>query len=152
MIVAFRVEKPENLAWAEILASLKAQGYTAAPRARRSGRARPAPAGPADRRAPGRRPPEAGVRAPYVFVVQDRLRVGGAKRGPRFLEAVEAALHFGRGQVQLFGAADYAAVRPLSPGACIPRGPGRTFRPASPALFSFNSPLGACPRCRASAA
>ncbi len=25
---------------------------------------------------------------------------------------------------------------------------GRSFRPASPALFSFNSPLGACPKCR----
>ncbi len=25
---------------------------------------------------------------------------------------------------------------------------GRTFRAASPALFSFNSPLGACPKCR----
>ena len=25
---------------------------------------------------------------------------------------------------------------------------GRTFRPATPPLFSFNSPLGACPKCR----
>ena len=25
---------------------------------------------------------------------------------------------------------------------------GRRFRPASPALFSFNSPVGACPECR----
>ena len=145
VIVAFRVEKPENLAWSEILASLKAQGYT-----RLLEPGDPAEAGPPllaqridNRLAAG---PGADVRAPHIFVVQDRMRVEAEAR-PRFLEAVEAALHYGRGQAQLFGAADCSPCGHFSRGLHSPQ-TGRTFRPASPALFSFNSPLGACPRCK----
>ncbi|MEN9841443.1 MAG: hypothetical protein RL376_1243, partial [Verrucomicrobiota bacterium] len=69
----------------------------------------------------------------------------------RFLEAAEQALHFGQGQLHLFAPADSASN--FVPAGHYSRGlhspaSGRTFRPASPALFSFNSPLGACPRCR----
>src|SRR5204863_2592612 len=74
----------------------------------------------------------------------------------RFLEAVETALHFGRGEVRLFGSANpQSEIRNpqleelghFSRGLHSPK-TGRTFRAATPALFSFNSPLGACPKCR----
>src|SRR6185503_13385331 len=65
----------------------------------------------------------------------------------RFLEAVETALHFGQGQVHLFAAGNLAEIGHHSRGLHSPKS-GRTFRAATPPLFSFNSPLGACPKCR----
>ncbi len=61
---------------------------------------------------------------------------GKRKRARASFEAVEAALHYGRGQVQLFGAADHAPCGDFSRGLHSPR-TGRTFRPASPARFSI---------------
>ncbi len=70
-----------------------------------------------------------------------------ARHQLRFLEAVETALHFGRGEVHLFSEPAFAPLGHYSRGLHSPQ-TGRTFRAATPALFSFNSPLGACPRCR----
>ncbi|HYC72531.1 MAG TPA: excinuclease ABC subunit UvrA [Opitutaceae bacterium] len=170
VLVGFKVTKPENLSWPEILTSLKGQGYTrllapsapaagAGQPARRGRRADPVPAAAAAPSAalsvlriedllalPSNRLP---LGAAAVWVVQDRLRLV-AEIQPRFLEAVEAALHFGQGEVFLFGEADggaFAECGHFSRGLHSPR-TGRTFRPATPGLFSFNSPLGACPKCR----
>src|SRR5690606_3778876 len=77
---------------------------------------------------------------------QDRLTLEVSQKA-RFLEAVETALHFGQGEVHLFDAANYAALGHFSRGLHSPD-TGRTFRAATPPLFSFNSPLGACPKCR----
>jgi hypothetical protein len=85
--------------------------------------------------------------------VDVRLRRPGPHRRdrnkpPRFLEAVETALHFGQGEVRIFapgpppGRLKFAGH--YSRGLHSPK-TGRTFRDATPALFSFNSPLGACP-------
>ncbi len=89
-----------------------------------------------------------------IFVAQDRVALTPENKN-RFLEAVEAALHFGQGQVRLFTAdpAGLGATDPLTECGHFSRGlhspkTGRSFRPAMPALFSFNSPLGACPKCR----
>ena len=84
-----------------------------------------------------------------IFVAQDRLTINAGAEG-RFREAVETALHFGKGEVHLFRDAGEGRFLPAghhSRGLHSPA-TGRVFRPASPALFSFNSPLGACPRCR----
>ena len=87
------------------------------------------------------------------YVVQDRIALTSKNRS-RFLEAVEAAMHFGQGQVHLFDhkqndsrTDSFPSAGHYSRGLHSPK-TGRTFRPASPALFSFNSPLGACPKCR----
>ena len=56
-------------------------------------------------------------------------------------------MHFGKGEVFLFDAKSLAPAGHYSRGLHSPAS-GRTFRPATPGLFSFNSPLGACPRCR----
>ena len=84
--------------------------------------------------------------SPYLFVIQDRLAIAAANKS-RFLEATETALHFGKGEVYLFAADAFAPAGHFSRGLHSPK-TGRTFRAATPGLFSFNSPLGACPKCR----
>jgi excinuclease ABC subunit A len=84
---------------------------------------------------------------PAVTVLQDRLKPLPAARA-RFVEACEQAYHFGKGKL---------AIRPLSGEAGAPRlfsnrlhcAPcNLEYREPSPALFSFNHPVGACPTCR----
>ena len=138
-LIAFRVEKPANLTWPEILTSLKNQGYVRvligvtvhkieALLVEPSHLEAQLPAGSS------------------LFVIQDRVALVADQRA-RFLEAVETSLHFGHGQVHLFAADTFTELGHFSRGLHSPK-TGRTFRAASPALFSFNSPLGACPKCR----
>lgn len=134
-IVAFKVAKPENLEWVEILKSLKGQSYV---RALVDGVIHRIDDLLADAK------PLA--KATQLFVAQDRIALDAADR-PRFLEAIETALHFGKGQVYLFSAENPTEIGHYSRGLHSPKS-DRTFRPATPALFSFNSPLGACPKCR----
>ena len=148
VLVAFKVARPDNLAWPEIFTNLKGQGYA------RFLVPDPAPGPGAEAGAPARltlrRLDEAlaaeAAPAAFIYVVQDRVALEAANR-LRFLEAVETALHFGRGEVRLFAEPAFELIGHYSRGLHSPR-TGRTFRAASPALFSFNSPLGACPRCR----
>lgn len=139
-LVTFRVKKPDNLSWPEILTSLQGQSYVRVLAG--------APSGPlaVHRIEDLLKAPGTLKDADRLFVVQDRLTLASADQG-RFLEAVEAALHFGQGEVHLFGAEQLTETGHYSRGLHSPQ-TGRTFRPATPALFSFNSPLGACPQCR----
>ena len=149
-IIAFKVARPGNLSWPEVLASLTGQGYTRCLVAPPDGSLVAAKIG----ELPGRSPPLDLRRAAHLFVVQDRVALAPRSQG-RFLEAVETALHFGQGEVRLFadpaasdgGGPQFAEIGHFSRGLHSPK-TGRTFRPATPALFSFNSPLGACPVCR----
>ncbi|OIR07281.1 UvrABC system protein A [mine drainage metagenome] len=143
-VIAFRVDKPGNLSWSEILANLRGQAYLRllVPVQGESWR--------------GARIDEAQAlldtaNATQVFVAQDRLPVT-REHEARFLEAAETALHFGKGQVHLFVPASergdaFTKVGSFSRGLHSPS-TDRRFRPPSPGLFSFNSPIGACPRCR----
>ncbi len=122
LTITFPVAVPENFSEAEVLALLERQGYTRV-HARR-----------------GR----------TLDMIADRLRVGTAERA-RVVEALEAALRVGNGRVD---------VHPEDDGGAIPQGVWRystglhcpdcdlDYQDPSPALFSFNSPLGACPTCR----
>ena len=157
VVIGFRVAKPDNLSWTEILKNLKGQSYVRVllPIAERAEVARiddllaetastPASSG----KFSVKRSALSVERSTHLFVVQDRITIDAANR-VRFLEAVETALHFGQNQVHLFepdgeGFREFAH---YSRGLHSPK-TGRTFRPATPALFSFNSPLGACPQCR----
>jgi excinuclease ABC subunit A len=137
LLVCFRVTKPANLTWPEILANLKGQGYVRILVAHAVHKiadllsaSSPLPPHP----------------SPFIHVIQDRLAVTASNQS-RFLEATETALHFGQGQVHFFAADTLAPAGHFSRGLHSPAS-GRTFRAASPALFSFNSPLGACPQCR----
>jgi len=135
-LVVFRVTRPANLKWEEIMAGLAAQGYTRAListgdqeyRAEKIAALSP---------------------QPDILVVQDRVTVSAETRG-RVIEAVEAAMHFGHGEVFIFretSAGRFAESGHYSRGLHSPE-TGRVFRQPTPALFSFNSPLGACPLCR----
>src|SRR5215471_1773223 len=95
-----------------------------------------------------------------VQVIQDRIAVTEENR-TRLVEAIETALRFGKGRVNVIPvdarispasskkAADTAAttVLPFSTGWhcawC-----DLDIRPPTVGLFSFNNPLGACPDCR----
>ncbi len=141
VVIAFEVAKPDNLAWGEILSNLKNQAYV-----------RVLAAGPGGAPLEARRvdglieDPGVLSQTRRILVVQDRLRVEAASMA-RFTEAVETAMHFGRGEVRIFAADGLAELGHYSRGLHSPK-TGRRFRPATPPLFSFNSPLGACPRCR----
>ncbi|NWK54901.1 excinuclease ABC subunit UvrA [Verrucomicrobiaceae bacterium N1E253] len=78
-----------------------------------------------------------------TLVVQDRVKVT-ARNQARLHEAIETALTLGKGKVSI---ASDQAERAFSSNWTNPE-TGFTLHPPSPALFSFNSPLGACPHCR----
>ncbi|MDW8308268.1 MAG: excinuclease ABC subunit A, partial [Verrucomicrobiales bacterium] len=97
-------------------------------------------------------PPRLPKRARSLTVVQDRLRLSPETRA-RFIEACEQAYHFGKGKLAIF------ELDPAQPHAV--RLPPRRFSQhlhcaacdieyaePTPALFSFNHPLGACPTCK----
>ncbi|HEX2100567.1 MAG TPA: excinuclease ABC subunit A, partial [Candidatus Synoicihabitans sp.] len=145
VVVAFRVTRPEKLTWSAILQNLQGQAYVRVLLPQPDGSVAPHRVDELQADL-ARLEPQA-----HLFVAQDRLTLTPNEHG-RFLEAVETALHFGQGEVHLFtpGSGNAATLRPAghySRGLHSPA-TGRTFRPASPALFSFNSPLGACPQCR----
>ena len=156
VIVAFKVTKPEKLTWPEILTNLKAQSYVRVLKVAQTSSLHPSLSAARidDLLAEECRSLLAGD-SDHLYVAQDRLATTPDARS-RFLEAVEQALHFGQGEVHLFTASDTSTSSSqlqLVPCGHYSRGlhspeTGRTFRAASPALFSFNSPLGACPQCR----
>jgi len=84
-----------------------------------------------------------------IEVIQDRLRINADNIG-RFTEAVETALRFGQGKVQIYpmddsrelGTATRYSVA-LQCEQC-----NRRYRDPIPSHFSFNSPIGACETCR----
>src|SRR5439155_4494574 len=99
-----------------------------------------------------------------VQVIQDRIAISDENRA-RLVEAIETALRFGKGKVNVIPAAVEAGVSPAisrtaadTAATTVPQLPFSTgwhcahcdidIRPPTPGLFSFNNPLGACPECR----
>jgi excinuclease ABC subunit A len=85
-----------------------------------------------------------GNRTLNFVVVQDRVKLSPANRA-RFVEACEQAYHFGKGKLALFDAGNkpHLYSNRLHCARC-----DIEYREPSPALFSFNHPVGACPTCR----
>jgi len=78
-----------------------------------------------------------------VLVVQDRVALD-AKQRSRLSEALEAALRYGKGKVAVnIDAETRHFSTDWSCADC-----GITLPTPTPGLFSFNSPIGACPTCR----
>jgi excinuclease ABC subunit A len=99
-----------------------------------------------------------------VQVIQDRITVTEENRA-RLTEAIETALRFGKGKINIIPFPVEAGVSPaiVKIAADTAAATGHEFpfstgwhcahcdldiRPPSPGLFSFNNPLGACPECR----
>lgn len=135
-IVAFEIRRPEKLDWTEMFKNVKAQGYSRF--ITETGDLH-------------RVDDEKAIKSlsckknAVAYVVQDRMRLEKKNIG-RFLEAAETALEFGQGELILFDGKPKLLDR-FSSGLHSPSS-GKRFRPAIPALFSFNSPIGACPECR----
>ncbi len=90
-------------------------------------------------------PDLAPVRLPAVVrVIQDRITLAEENR-PRLFEGLEIALRFGKGQIALIVGKD--RVFPHSSGWHCAHC-DQEITPPTPGLFSFNSPLGACPKCK----
>src|SRR5690606_19557619 len=119
LVVTFPVEVPKNFTEAEIRGFLERQGYTRV-HAQSGGR---------------------------LDVVQDRFRLSAVERA-RAIDALESALRVGQGRVNVFFG-DGPANGPwrYSTGLHCPDCDIRYADPV-PSLFSFNSPIGACPTCR----
>ena len=84
-----------------------------------------------------------------LTVVQDRLRLTKANRA-RFVEACDQAYHFGKGKLTIWELRPPSSIghpRPFSNHLHCAQC-DLEYRDASPALFSFNNPQGACPACR----
>ncbi|MDP0497084.1 MAG: excinuclease ABC subunit UvrA [Verrucomicrobiota bacterium JB024] len=132
-LLTFKIEKPAKLAWKDILGPVSAQGYT-----------RLIADGAVERIENF----DTASKTETIWIIADKLKLADTSRA-RFLEAAAQALHFGQGEIELFATED-KNVRPLgrfSEGLHSPA-TGTRFRPARPGLFSFNSPIGACPKCR----
>ena len=88
-----------------------------------------------------------------LTVVQDRVKLSAENRA-RFIEGCEQAFHFGKGKVTVH------ALAPTASSSLVIRHSSLfsnrfhcatcdlDYREPSPALFSFNHPLGACPTCK----
>jgi excinuclease ABC subunit A len=84
---------------------------------------------------------------PALTVIQDRIRLAPVNR-TRFVEACEQAYHFGKGKLtvrlEVNGAArTWRFSNRLHCAEC-----DLEYGEPTPALFSFNHPLGACPACK----
>ncbi|MFO8026586.1 MAG: excinuclease ABC subunit UvrA [Opitutales bacterium] len=157
LLVCFAVEKPGSLKWSEILQSLSSQGYTRVIRAQGKSSSAKGAIQRIDallenetklnsgesQRATNNKPRT--TRHKPLHVIQDRVKVGSKQRS-RFIEAAQQAFAFGKGHIQVFDMGG-KLVREYRQGLNSPE-TGQSFRPAIPALFSFNSPIGACPTCR----
>jgi excinuclease ABC subunit A len=88
-----------------------------------------------------------------LTVVQDRLPLTEPNRA-RFVEACEQAYHFGKGKLAVHGvAADRNSGATLQKPQLFSNRRHCAecdieYREPTPALFSFNHPVGACPTCR----
>ena len=78
-------------------------------------------------------------------VIVDRVRLD-AKSGRRVQQAIESAWERGGGRAHV-SVPNVPNPHVLTRGLVCPKC-GRAFEPARPALFSYNSPLGACTDCR----
>src|SRR5713226_8113130 len=121
LVLTFPVTVPKNFKEEEVHSLLKAQGYDRI-HARRDD---------------------------VLEVVQDRLRMSTADK-TRVIEGIEAALKIGQGKVNVYpldAEGDALAPWRYSSDLHCPDCDIHYSEP-SPALFSFNSPLGACETCR----
>jgi excinuclease ABC subunit A len=80
-----------------------------------------------------------------IQVIQDRLKISPANQS-RLLEALEAAFHLGKGHASIHDPKSTIS-ESFTTSWTNPK-TGFTLRAPTPALFSFNSPVGACPKCR----
>jgi len=131
VILAFAVKRPSSIKWKEIFDSLRGQGYT---RIITNHKIKKIPETKASE-----------IRNDILYVIQDRMEVT-RKNKTRFIDAAQTALHYGKGELFIFSLSGQLLVN-YAEGLRSPI-TGRIFKKPIPAIFSFNSPIGACSQCR----
>jgi excinuclease ABC subunit A len=136
VLVTWRLRKPDSLLWQDILNGLAVQGFT---RILSNGSVL---------RVDAQETADAIGAAAEIDVVQDRIDLSDtSSASTRLREAAEQAFRLGRRVLWIHP--DSADAEPeVYHEDLVSTSTGRMFKPASPALFSFNHPIGACPRCR----
>jgi excinuclease ABC subunit A len=156
VLITFDLPLSEKLSLAESLALVSRQGYQRVLIDGKVARLDEVTATTAERQQHDRDAPQSERRRDAcatvqgcLTVVQDRVRAQPGERA-RFIEACEQAYHFGKGKLSIRELASPSAwseprrfSNRLHCAEC-----DLEYREASPALFSFNHPLGACPACR----
>jgi excinuclease ABC subunit A len=122
LVITFPVTVPKNFGEAEVLRLLEAQGYTRI-----------------HSKAKGR-----------IEVIQDRVRISSTEKS-RVMDALESAMRVGQGRVNLHVEKsvpdpDFPPLRFSADLHCADC--DIHYAEATPAAFSFNSPIGACETCR----
>ncbi len=125
-IVCFAVNIPSNFGSTEVEQYLQAQGYTRLHHREKE----------------------------TLFVTQDRFRIS-AVDSARALEAIETALRLGGGKLVVFVVPDNVDAQAIDQQPRLAYSNGLhcancdiNYSNATPSLFSFNSPIGACEACR----
>ena len=154
VLITFKIKRPAKLSWHEIVDSLTKQGFNRILEGHEAIRIQNLDT--------------ENHESSELIVIVDRIPIQSTAK-KRFIEAATTALHFGHGHMAVtaiaVGSRQPAAGRKTtardkkkankpevtsqaySEGLHAP-GSDRHFKPATPALFSFNSPIGACPKCR----
>ena len=140
-LVTFLITKPKNLSWEEILKSLRGQGYNKILLRNCEGKYKMMRV---DELASENSSLLTNLTS--ILILQDRIANLKDKFRTRFIEAAQQAFHFGKGRIRILDT-NLKLVVDFTHGLSSPI-TGKSFRAATPALFSFNSPLGACSECR----
>jgi excinuclease ABC subunit A len=135
ILITFDVPLSEKLSLDESLSLISKQGYQ---RLLANGRIQ---------RIDEPLPPAPGGSRPALTVIQDRLKLIPASRA-RFIEACEQAFHFGKSKLAIVSATDTSSAPRRFSNLLHCAQCDIEYREPSPALFSFNHPVGACPACR----
>ncbi|HQU09401.1 MAG TPA: excinuclease ABC subunit A, partial [Opitutales bacterium] len=133
ILITFEIHRPTSMDWANIFETLQTQGFTRSL------------LNNSPTRLDSLDPEKLPQKAQALTIIQDELSVEPSSQS-RFLDSATEAFRFGQGQMtvytrrgQMLGSFSQTLRSPAT---------GREFKAPTPALFSFNSPVGACPQCR----
>lgn len=145
MLVAFELKLSDKLSLPESLALVSKQGYQRLLIGGTENGSRPVAAPEVVRIEDAAERFAATGAGGSLRVVQDRIRLVPASRS-RFSEACEQAYHFGKGKLEVYGLDRPWRRRFSNRFHCAEC--DQEYAAPTPALFSFNHPVGACPTCR----
>ncbi|MFZ9921043.1 MAG: excinuclease ABC subunit UvrA, partial [Terrimicrobiaceae bacterium] len=132
LLIAFPIKAPENANPAEFFEFLSGQGYL---RIWLNGKILRTDEKTSLKKLPAE-----------ILVIQDRIDLEAGTSSPRLTESIEASLRLGNDRLAVIDPATARIDYHTSGWHCAPC--DLDIRPPSPGLFSFNSPLGACPECK----
>ena len=135
-LISFNVPFPEGTTWKQALQFLSQQGYRRFILDDTPTRIDDFPNTQLDSYCPSQ-----------IQIIHDRVRISPTNM-PRIIEALETSLRLGKGSVTVFWRDPNGNVNYKSYHTQLKGSDGTTYIHPTPALFSFNHPLGACPVCK----